>query len=145
VSQQNVDIVLGLHRPVHNVDLVLLYRDDNLWARASEGAAPYYHPDYESIRQGVPGGKTYIGWNGSRKFFLDWLSPWASYRARVEEAIDCGDRVLVLTLVQGLMQGSTQEVTVANGVVWTVHDGKVARVEYYPTRASALNAVGLEE
>ena len=29
--------------------------------------------------------------------------------------------------------------------VWTVRDGKVARVEFYTDRAAALEAIGLEE
>jgi ketosteroid isomerase-like protein len=31
------------------------------------------------------------------------------------------------------------------GGVWTIRDGKVCRVVWYPTRAEALEAVGLSE
>jgi ketosteroid isomerase-like protein len=63
----------------------------------------------------------------------------------VEVAIDCGEQVLLLQRSSGRLEGGTQEVKLAPGVVWTVRDGKVARFEVYADRAEALKAVGLAE
>ena len=58
---------------------------------------------------------------------------------------DCGERILLLQRSSGRMQGSTAEVKLSPGVVWTVRDGKIARFEVYTDRKQALKAVGLEE
>jgi ketosteroid isomerase-like protein len=93
----------------------------------------------------LPGGKTYTGLDGFRESWLDWLAPYAEYRTEVEEAIDCGERVLLLQSSSGRLQGSAKEVKLAPAVVYTVRDGKIARVEPYADRAEALEAVGLRE
>jgi hypothetical protein len=41
------------------------------------------------------------------------------------------------------MRGSTAQVELSPGVVWTVRARKVARFEVYADRADALEAVGL--
>jgi ketosteroid isomerase-like protein len=93
----------------------------------------------------LPGGKTYTGLDGFRESWLDWLAPWAEYRTEVKEAIDCGERVLLLQSSSGRLEGSTKEVKLAPAVVYTVRDGKIARFEPYADPADALEAVGLRE
>jgi ketosteroid isomerase-like protein len=144
MSQENVALVLALQR-APDEDFVRLLRDDELWDELARAAAPFVHAYCESARPGVPGAKIYIGLNGFREMWLDWLAPWAKYRTGVEEAIDCGDRVLLLQRSAGLLEGSTQEVKLAPGVVWTVRGGKIARFDVYADRADALKAVGLSE
>jgi hypothetical protein len=96
VSQENVELVLSI-QPAPDVDVTQLLRDDMIWAAAVETAAPITHPEFESIIRGGPDGdRTYAGTNGMRQMFLDWLAPWAAYRTEIQEAIDCGDQVLVL-------------------------------------------------
>jgi ketosteroid isomerase-like protein len=85
------------------------------------------------------------GLDGFRESWLDWLAPYAEYRTEVEEAIDCGERVLLLQRSSGRLQGSPKEVKLAPAVVYTVRDGKIARVEPYADRAEAFKAVGLSE
>jgi hypothetical protein len=62
----------------------------------AEAVAPFVHAGAETARPGLPGGKTYTGLDGFRESWLDWLAPWAEYRTEVKEAIDCGERVLLL-------------------------------------------------
>jgi ketosteroid isomerase-like protein len=144
MSQENVDLVMALQRAPDD-DFVRLIRDDELWAQLAQAVAPFVHADAETARPGLPGGKTYIGLDGFRESWLDWLAPYAEYRTEVEEAIDCGDRVLLLQSSSGRMAGSTKEVKLAPAVVYTVRDGKIARFEPYADRARALEAVGLRE
>jgi ketosteroid isomerase-like protein len=144
VSQENVDLVLALQR-APGEDFVRLIRDDEMWARLAEAVAPFVHADAEVVRPGLPGGKTYIGLDGFRESWLDWLAPYAEYRTELEEAIDCGDQVLLLQSSSGRLAGSTKEVKLAPAVVYTVRDGKIARFEPYADRAQALEAVGLRE
>lgn len=142
MSQENVELVMALQRAPDD-DFVQLIRDDEMWARLAEAVAPFVHAEAQTLRPGLPGGKTYIGLEGFRESWLDWLAPYAEYRTEVEEAIDCGERVLLLQSSFGRSAGSSKEVKLAPAVVYTVRDGKIARFEPYAERAAALDAVGL--
>jgi ketosteroid isomerase-like protein len=144
MSEENVELVMGLQRAPDD-DFVQLIRDDEMWARLAEAVAPFVHAGAETARPGLPGGKTYTGLDGFRESWLDWLAPYAEYRTEVEEAIDCGERVLLLQRSSGRLEGSPKEVKLAPAVVYTVRDGKIARFEPYADRAEALRAVGLRE
>ena len=144
MSQENVELVMALQRAPDD-DFVQLIRDDEPWAQLAEAVAPFVHSGAETTRPGLPGGKTYIGLDGFRESWLDWLAPYAEYRTEVEEAIDCGERVLLLQSSSGRLAGSSKEVKLAPAVVYTVRAGKIARFEPYADRAEALKAVGLSE
>jgi ketosteroid isomerase-like protein len=88
---------------------------------------------------------THSGLDGFRAAWLDWLKPWVAYRSEVEEAIDCGDRVLLLVRDSGRKEGSDAEVQSNNAAIWTVHDGRIARVEFYTDRREARRAAGLAD
>jgi ketosteroid isomerase-like protein len=53
--------------------------------------------------------------------------------------------VLVLVRAFGRLEGSQGEVENTSASVWTVREGKIARVEFYIDRAEALKAAGLEQ
>ena len=142
MSRENVELVMSLQRSGEE-DFAQLIRDDDEWSRLAAAAAPVVHPDAISIRPGVPGGKSYVGLEGFRRLWFDWLAPWSEYHTAVEEAFDCGDRVLLLQRSSGRIEGSPAEVHLSPGVVWTVRDGKVSRFEVYADRSAALRAVGL--
>jgi ketosteroid isomerase-like protein len=142
MSQESVELVMGLQRAPDD-DFAQLIRDDEMWAQLAEAVAPFVHAEAETVRPGLPGGRTYTGLDGFRESWLDWLAPYAEYRTEVEEAIDCGERVLLLQSSSGRLEGSTKEVKIAPAVVYTVRDGKIARFEPYADRAQALEAVGL--
>jgi hypothetical protein len=144
VSQANVDLVMALQRAADE-DFAQLIRDDERWRQVAAAAAPVVHDDAVSVRPGVPGSEEHTGLDGFRALWLDWLAPWTEYRTAVEEAIDCGERVLLLQSSYGRMRGSAGQVKLVPAVVWTVHAGKVARFEVYADRSDALKAVGLEE
>jgi hypothetical protein len=143
VSRENVEVVLRL-QPGPEVDLARLFRNDDRWARFKKGAAPMYHSDFSSAGALLGVENTSAGLDGLREFWLDWLAPWATYRTEAEEAIDLGEMVLVLSHSFGRLEGSAQEVEEAPAAVWAVRGEKIARVEFYPDRAEALKAVGLE-
>ena len=142
MSQENVELVLGLYQPP-DVDYVPLFRDDGVWTEFSEALAPFFHADFGCVMYALGSEKRYVGLNGLRAFMLDWTAPWATYRIETNEAVDLGERVLVLNHDCGRREGSSQEVRASQGAVWTIRDGKVAHLIAYPTRADALKAVGL--
>jgi ketosteroid isomerase-like protein len=137
-----VELVLAL-TPAPGVDMAQIFRDDDIWATSVEAMAPLFHQDFECVGTVFGTEKTYPGIDGFRAFQLDWMAPWASFRAEAEKAIDLGEQVLALYRVFGRHRGSTQEVESSVAWVWTVRDGKIARIKGYSDPAEAVEAVGL--
>jgi ketosteroid isomerase-like protein len=95
------------------------------------------------VREDV-GRTAYWGLDGLRAAWLDWLSPWDSYRTEVEDVIDAQEgRVLVLARDYARPKGTDAEVYFSGAPIWTVRDGKIARIEFYWNRAEGLRAAGL--
>jgi ketosteroid isomerase-like protein len=144
VSEENVEIVLAL-QPAAGANMAQLFRDDLLWAAVSARLVPSLAPEFAAIAHGLPDTQLVEGVEGLRKGWLQWMAPWESYRAEVEEAIDLGEKVVLLIRDFGRRATDTHEVAITSAAIWTLHEGKVARVDFYVDRAEALKAVGLEE
>jgi hypothetical protein len=146
MSQENVEIVRGI-QPSPDIDLAALFRDDAAWLALSEEVAPLLHEDFKAGMRTVGEQAPFLqGTEGLRSAWLDWLQPWAIYRAEIADVIDIDDeRVLVLTHDYGRRLGSDAEVRFIGTAIWTVRDGKIAAAEFFPHRAEALKAVGLAE
>ena len=146
MSQENVELVRAL-QPAPGVDMAELFRDDLSWAALSALLAPALAPDVECVTRGFPGfdDAVSVGLDGLRSAWLEWLAPWSSYRSEVEETIDLGEKVVVLVRDFARRTGDAPEVALTSAAVWTVRDGKVARVEFCADRGTALEAAGLEE
>ncbi|MFL5865517.1 MAG: nuclear transport factor 2 family protein [Thermoleophilaceae bacterium] len=77
----------------------------------------------------------------------DFMESWKELRAEVQDLIDAGDRVVALVRFRGrsaVTELELQGVSV-DAAVWTVRDGKLAKVEMYGGTEAALEAVGLRE
>lgn len=143
MSHENVELVLRAY-PAPEVNVAALVRDDHRWAAWLGEIAPFFVPDVESLWPGFPGGaRTFTGIEGMRTALIGWTARWATYRSEVEEAIDCGERVVLIAPSFGRLSGSTQEIRLEGANVWTVCEGKIVRV-YTSTKADALQVVGLE-
>jgi len=66
-------------------------------------------------------------------------------RVEAEEFVDAGDRVVVVGLARATARRSGMELNQRFAFVWTVSDGVLIRMEMYPERREALEAVGLQE
>jgi ketosteroid isomerase-like protein len=146
MSQENVEIVQSVVL-FGAEDYVLLFRDDDRWEDWLETNSRFFHQNFagSSAARGIePGLESWSGLDGYRAGWLDWLAPWAAFRFELADVRDCGDRVLVLGTLHGRLEGSSTEVTLAAGCVWTLRDGKIIRFEGYTTPTEALKAVGLE-
>lgn len=142
MSRENVELVKAL-LPDPDTDLARLFRDESAFAAAAEGMGHLFHPDLESVPAYRGAESTYTGIEGFREMWLDWLEPWASYHVQVRDIVDLGDRVLVLIRDRGLRHDTAAEVELISGSIWTVRDGRIARVEFYGSREDALEAAGL--
>jgi len=101
------------------------------------------HQDFECCPHALGSERAYAGLAGLRAATLDWMGAWVTYRIEVEQLIDCGDRVLMLSREFARREQGQPEVTSENGHVWTVRDGKIVRWDSYALRPEALEAVGL--
>jgi ketosteroid isomerase-like protein len=145
MSQEDVEIVRRLLGPFEQDEIVPLFRDEAIWTSITAASATFFASDFECVfvRDDV-GRAAYSGLGGLRAAWLDWLLPWETYHAEIEDVIDAGEgRVLVLTRDYACPKGASGEVSFMGAPVWTVRDGKVARIEFYWNRAEGLAAVGL--
>ena len=140
MSQANVELVLAL--TPSGADFAQVMRDENFSA-LSTVVAHLFQPDFECVSCRFDAEKTYVGLDGLRDLWLEWLAPWTTYRSEAEEAMDLGDRVLLLVRDFGRREGSTDEIALKGASIWNIRDGKIARVEFYPVRDDALKAAGL--
>ena len=144
MSRENVELVRRL-QPRPDADLVALFPDQRTAGGFDRLFAAFFHPDSECVLH-MPGAEpvVYVGLEGWRNGWGDWLAPWVSYRSEIEELRDVGERVVVLVRDYARREPGTPEIGQIAAAVWTIRDAKVARAEFYAHRSEALKAVGLE-
>ena len=87
----------------------------------------------------------YVGHDGVRTFWRLWLSAWETTSFEYHEFIDAGEHVVVVQSQRNRGRTSGIELEWNFAQVWTIQDAKVVRVEFFPTRGEALEAVGLRD
>jgi ketosteroid isomerase-like protein len=85
------------------------------------------------------------GFDAMRADMERWASAFDELKVTIEELIDAGDRVVVVTHHRGRGRASGVEVDTRFYEVYALHGGKVSRVDEYTDRAEALEAAGLRE
>jgi ketosteroid isomerase-like protein len=90
--------------------------------------------------------RSYRGPEGVRTFLETWREVFPDFRVEIEEMIDFGEHVLVMARVGGQGRDSGAEVMSPSFPhVWTFREGKLIRLEMFPRKAVALQALGLSE
>ena len=144
MSQENVELVRTLIPPP-DTDVAALLRDDSLFDQMSTVFAPSIDSEVRSVALWESGpARTYVGIDGFRNLWLDWLEPWATDHVQVDDLIGIGDRVVALIRDRARRHDMDVEVELTAGSVWTIRDGKIVEVEFC-TREAALEAAGLSE
>ena len=111
-------------------------------------AMSHYTDDVQLIvdRDAFLEGGTFRGREAVGRWFGDWFATFEpGYRFDVEEARDLGGIVFLSATHEGRGRASGARVRGQTGYLYTVRDGKVARVELYASRAAALEAAGVPE
>ena len=80
-----------------------------------------------------------------RKYNDDLMGQFESVRLEIDEIVDAGERVVLVSTQHAVPKGGQQEIAVHMAEVWTVRDGLVSERRSYSTRAAALEAAGLGE
>ena len=92
------------------------------------------HPDYVTLMVSESITRDYPGPEGFREAWEDWLSPYESFRAEVDEVIRLEDK-LVFTVRQIVTtRHSSVEVETPSAAVWWFEDGKVRQAAFYLDR-----------
>jgi ketosteroid isomerase-like protein len=85
---------------------------------------------------------TYSGAAGLVEGWQDWLAPWSSYKAEVEDLVDAGDDVVILVRLLGTTKHGGVVIEQSGAAVWTFQDGKVVKLAFHLDRRSALESIG---
>ena len=104
------------------------------------------HPDFElkTPDRGIPP-NTYCGPEEARQAFEDFYEPFEEASVEVEEFFESGDRIVAYFVHRARPRGSSALVEIRAGHLWTMRDGKPARLEIFPEREKALEAAGLSD
>ena len=131
MSQENVEIVRRIYDAYVSGDF--------------ETALSFVDPELTldvSIR---PEDKVYRGHEGVAESLRTWTGTWEAFRIEVQELIDAGDHVIAVEHHSGRGRGSGLPLAQLYFSVFTVGDGKVNRIVWFPNRRDALEAAGLRE
>jgi ketosteroid isomerase-like protein len=136
MSEENVEIVRRIYDAVSRHDtatVIAAYDPEVEWdtSRSPWGS--------------IMGGRLYRGHGGLRRFYSEWYEAWGDYDEVLEELIDGGEQVIVGATGRGRGRASGAAVEWSQYGVWTIRDGTVMRVVWFPTRDEALEAAGLSE
>ncbi len=126
-----------------NVEIIR--RSMEYFKRTGEWLWDVIDPEIEIHDNDVPDGDVFRGHAGWHKWETTFDSAWGLVSIEPEEYIDAGgDKVVLLhrLAAQGRDGISLER---QDGVVYTLGDGKIVRMDYYGSRAEALEAVGLRE
>jgi ketosteroid isomerase-like protein len=133
MSQENVELVRKLcdvyneRTFAENLDLI---EPDIVW---------------DLSRVELPDGSTYTGRFELSGFVETWEEGFESEHVEIEEIVDAGDRVITMIRHSGRGKLSQIEVDQHYAMVWTLRSGRAARMDMYPTREEAFEAVGLSQ
>ena len=132
MSQENVEVVRASYQAFNAGDM--------------EEAAADLDSGIEIVDHDIPDAtESYRGLDGLARWGADWEASWDSWRWEPEEFIDAGERVVAVLRVFAKGRGRGVNVERVDGAVWTFRDGKCIRLDYYGSKAAAVEAVGLPE
>lgn len=76
-----------------------------------------------------------------RRFFEEQAGPFESLIGEPEETFDAGDRVAAFVRIRARPAGSTAEIEIRIGHLWTFEDGAVVSLRTFPERHRAREAL----
>jgi ketosteroid isomerase-like protein len=131
VSEHNVELHRGILRAFNTGDLEALI--------ANCDPQIEYHSTMT-----VPGGATYHGHDGMRRYFRDMQDAWGDeIRAEPEAYFDLGEHTLAFYLLRARGQQSGAEVAMPFAQVIKWQDGLMLHFKTYAERDNALKDLGV--
>jgi ketosteroid isomerase-like protein len=132
MSEENVEVVRRAYEAANRGEL--------------ESADLYLHPEIEfhTYAQSPEAG-VYRGREAVRRYNEGLFEQFESIRFDIEELVDAGDRVVVVSTQHAVPKGGQQQMNVQVVEVWAIRDGLLAERRSYSTKGEALEAAGLRE
>ena len=113
-----------------------------------EAIEPHLHEDvvFDFSRSRSPYRGTYEGREAVGRLFADIREAWDTVEWTVDEIVDLDEnRAVLQTRMTGQGRISGVELSARGAQVWTVRDGKIARMELHQSREEAIRAAGDEQ
>ena len=98
---------------------------------------------WDTSASGMPSAGVYHGRDEVRRFFRDWLAPWADYELQTRDCIDAGDAVVLVFRQTGTGRGSGVRIERDFFGVWELENSKVVRFRLFASREQAFEAAGM--
>jgi ketosteroid isomerase-like protein len=140
MSQENVEFLKGLFAGAAEMDKqALLDALPELIAQTCDPEIEWVEDPRRADR------RVYRGHEGVRESWERWLENFDEWGGEVERMVDCGDKVLVVAREEGRGSLSGANISQQNYLVFTFHEGKIARYEEFYEERDALETAGLRE
>jgi len=132
MSQENVEIVRRLYEAMNRGDW------EAAFAHASHGIE--WETDPRHPKPGV-----YSGQAAFRQFVEDMEDPFEQSVQEPERFFARGDHVVAFVKIRRKLSGSTANLEIRIGELWTFRNGLLVRGQGFGEREKALEAVGMTE
>ena len=129
MSKENVEIVRSIYEATNRRDWDAVFRDQ--------------HSDTQQILPPPYG--TYRGREEVQDYWADRLAVFDAAIVEPEEIYESGDQVVVVVKIRARPKGSSAEIEIRTGHLWTFRAGKAASMCLFPKPEDALAAAGLAE
>ena len=140
MSQENLEVVKGIYAAAEGLDKA------DLLAALPAMIRELCQEDIEWIEDPTRvDSQTYVGHDGVLKSFEHLIEDFDQYGFELEEVVECGDKIFVVTRERARGLASGIPVDAAQNQVFTFRDGKLARFEEFKDRRSAEEHAGLRE
>jgi ketosteroid isomerase-like protein len=141
VSQQNVELVRRLY-----IELLFAGSARDVEQRLTDDAlGAYLDPGIEwiPVRESILAVDIYRGFDGTRRFWGEFLSAWDEYRVEPQKFHSAGDQVAVVVHIVGTTHGL--EVDETRSSLLTIRRGRVVRVQAFADPDGAREALARRE
>jgi ketosteroid isomerase-like protein len=128
-----------------NVEIVVAYFQARDVRAAFEAISEDVTFTFHGEARRLSGAEELVGKATAVKWMVDWFSRFRDYQFEIEEALDWGDRVLVVTTHIAKGRTSGAPIREQTTQVMTVREGKIVRQDFFSSKADALKAAGLPE
>jgi ketosteroid isomerase-like protein len=125
--------------------------------RILEGYEAFNRGDFEAViaefpddvewrvLEQLPEQGPFRGREGVRRFWESWNDTFSEFHAEIDEVVDAGDHVIVMTHMVGRGRDSGADVeTPTYAQVWSFRGDEVHRVTMLPTKEEALEAAAMD-
>ena len=111
-----------------------------------DGQRALMHPEVEMTEfPEAPGAEPVRGVEEAVRLRDSWFEAWESLDFTVDEYLEAGDRVVSCGRSHAQGKGSTVPLDFESYTVFTLRDGKIARMEFFIQREVAFAAAGIME